>query len=98
TATTGPRILLTVDGHGPGSNISSLQTGPARHHEVVITMQGQEALSQAALIGPGGHILSSWTPKGDPHVVSIADQAWVLAAVWSDTDWAVTSPVWLLRP
>jgi hypothetical protein len=98
TASTGPRILLSVDGYGPGSDLSSLMNDPIQHHEVVITTQGQGALSHAALLGPTGSILSSWTPKSEPHVVSVSGQAWVLAAVWDNSDWAVTSPVWLQRP
>jgi hypothetical protein len=107
TATTGPRLLLTVDGMGPGEPIEG-KTGLLR--ELVLTVEAAPRfeLTHAGLFGPGGEIVMIWALDGKgSHRLTRRTQVgsfdYIVAATWDDSqpetgDWAITAPIWGGRP
>jgi hypothetical protein len=107
TATTGPRLLLTVDGMGPGEPIEG-KTGLLR--ELVLTVEAAPRfeLTHAGLFGPGGEIVMIWALDGKgSHRLTRRTQVgsfdYIVAATWDDSqpetgDWAITAPIWGSRP
>ncbi len=104
TATMGPRLVLTVDGTGPGELLpdSMLPTkrirlrveaapGYAPTHAAVLTEAGE--LQRWAIKKEQGLLLDVQTSTDSPN--------WVLAIAWTEGDdgpWAVSAPVWVGRP
>ena len=109
-ATNGPRIVLAVDGEGPGA---FLEPDGAITLGLRIEAPSWIPLSGAALIGPGGEVLREWTLTGNEPVRLTRSfsftQApdWVLAVCWGEDTaapflpspaWAITGPIWMGRP
>jgi hypothetical protein len=104
TATTGPRLVLTVDGVGPGELLPDsifptkrvrlrVEAAPGSFptHAAVLTDAGE--LKRWSLAGDGPELLDAHTVVDTPN--------WVLAIAWSegtDGPWAVSAPVWVGRP
>jgi len=97
-ASTGPQILFTIDGEGPGSNVASQFPDLVDTHEVLIEIRNPGDLTMVALIGPRGRELTQWKLDSPPSTYPLGDAAWVLVSAWGEDDWAVTSPIWLQRP
>ena len=98
TPSTGPRLLFTVNGFGPGANLvewPDIGFGP-RSAEVRIEAPGD--ISQITLIGPHGDHLGEWPSSALPITVDLPDVAWVVAMAEGETDWAITGPIWMQRP
>jgi hypothetical protein len=109
-ATSGPRIVLTVDGEGPGALLQP--TGPVSL-ELRVEAPSWIPLSGAALIGSGGEVLGSWELSGSEPVrltrqYTLRDPPdWILAVCWGEETaepyltqpaWAITGPIWMARP
>ena len=109
-ALSGPMIQLTVDGHGPGGQVSPLALHTVR---VLVQAPGWIPLSEVALYTTGGVELGRWpvtAEDGDRLDLSLRTAlptGWIVAAAWGDTAnpplldapaWAITSPVWVGRP
>ena len=103
TATTGPRLVLTVNGTGPGELLGE-DTFPAKRVRLQVSAAAQWAPTHAAIITNEGQVaqwsLESPGPKLLDVGMTLIDPDWVTAIAWSDGagPWAVTSPVWVGRP
>jgi len=98
TPSTGPRLLFTVNGYGPGANLvgwPDIDWGP-RSAEVHIEAPGD--ITQITLIGPHGDHLAEWPLGALPITVDLPDVAWVIAVAEGESDWAITGPIWMQRP
>lgn len=109
-ATNGPRIVLDVEGQGPGSALEP--DGDVEVH-LRVEAPGWMPLDQARLIGSGGAELGRWTlgaPAGPVRLdttLTVPAGGWVAATcsgsqavppLLEQPAWAVTSPIWLGRP
>ncbi|MDG1483806.1 MAG: hypothetical protein P8R54_29715 [Myxococcota bacterium] len=109
-ATTGPRIVLTVDGEGPGAFLEP--DGPVSL-SLQIEAPSWMPLSGASLIGSGGEVLDTWSLSGTEPIRLTKEYLlneppdWVLAICWGEDTappylnepaWAITAPIWLARP
>ena len=109
-ATTGPRIVLTVDGEGPGAFLEP--DGPVSLR-LQVEAPSWMPLSGASLIGSGGEVLGTWPLSGADSIRLTQEYIlndppdWVLAICWGDDTappylnepaWAITAPIWLARP
>jgi len=104
TATTGPRLVLTVDGVGPGELLPASKL-PAHRVTLRVEAASHRAPTHASLISDQG-VIATWAFKGPgpvylDTVVTIGPENWVLAATWSEDKpqvWAVSAPIWIGRP
>jgi hypothetical protein len=109
-ATNGPRIVLTADNEGPGSVLES-------EEPITLSLRVEAPswipLSGAALIGPGGEELGTWSLSGTAPVrltrqYTLTDPPdWILAVCWgedahepylNEPAWAISAPIWMGRP
>jgi hypothetical protein len=107
TATTGPRILLTVDGRTPGQILEPVAVN-GRQIEIVVEAAERFTVTTAALYGPRGEELARWPLYGKGPVrlratTWLSEVDYLIAAVWNDLDpisgdWAITGPIWGGRP
>jgi len=98
TATTGPQILFLINGKGPGSNLYTEYNDIEFSPDVQVQIQNPGDIEQVTMIGSGGIELVSWKPESPPSHYPMSDSNWVLLIAKGDTDWAITSPIWLRRP
>ena len=95
-ATTGPVLLLDVDGFGPGEVVPVRHARPLRR---AITVDARGAgLEEVALLGRGGQILERWAVDELPATIWTRPEGWVLAAGRSEGSWSATGPIWLDPP
>jgi hypothetical protein len=104
TATTGPRLLLRVNGTPPGELLPEgpmpekavqlqVEAAPGFEptHAAIVTDEGE--LERWELSQPGPQLLRAQTIAYEP--------AWVIAIAWTEGQegpWAISSPVWVGRP
>jgi hypothetical protein len=98
TPSTGPRLLFTVNGHGPGTNLAEWpdigwSVGLAELH-----IEAPGDITQISLIGPRGNRLAEWPIEALPVTTSLPEVAWVIAMAEGESDWAITGPIWMQRP
>ena len=109
-ASNGPSASLTVDGQGPGGQVSAMAL-----HTLHLEIQAPAwlPLTIAAIYITGGALLGSWPmheedgTRLDLTLRAPLPTGWVLAAAWGDRAnpplqdapaWVITSPVWVGRP
>lgn len=104
TATTGPRLVLTVDGVGPGELLPESQL-PTKRIRLQVTASADWAPSHAAILTDAGEVGRWELTDPAPALLDVQTSAerpdWVLAIAWteeSDGPWAVSAPVWVGRP
>lgn len=95
---TGPKLALTVDGHGPGERASTWPRTPSGPMTAELSVEHPGDVTTIQLIGSAGTVVGSWEPEELPVSIELPDLAWVLATAEGETDWTVTSPVWMRRP
>lgn len=104
TATTGPRLILTVGGIGPGELLSD-SIFPTKRARLRVEAAPGSFPTHAAILTDAGE-LERWPISGDgPQLLdahtSVDTPNWVLAIAWTegtDGPWAVSAPVWVGRP
>ncbi|MEL6348238.1 MAG: hypothetical protein AAFV53_34330, partial [Myxococcota bacterium] len=109
TATNGPRPILHLGEAGPGALVMDLPDPLV--FDVRVEAPTWIPLTTAALIGPGGELLQTWSLEETGDAVRLETQAtvsgspgWVMLACWGESDappwllspaWAMTTPIWL---
>ena len=104
TATTGPRLVLTVNGTGPGELLPEGDF-PAKRVRLQVSAAADWAPTHAAIITHEGEVaqwsLTQPAPKLLDVGMTLIAPDWVIGIAWSEDEagpWAVTSPVWVGRP
>jgi hypothetical protein len=91
-ATTGPLLVLDVNGVGPGEVV----TQPGRRLRAHVSLPSGE-LPHTALIGEGGRVLGAW--DGASATITVEEPGrYVVAVAWSDTGFVAAGPVWIEAP
>jgi len=88
-ATTGPLLILTIDGTGSGEVAQLDPDGGLARVEV----RSDQALDRLVLVGSTGRVLADWDSPGAEVEFPVEADSWWVAIGWSADHWAVTSPV-----
>ena len=104
TASTGPRLVLTVNGTGPGELLPELGLPTKRIGLQVQSAPGFEP-THAAVLTDSGEVQRWEISQSAPALLDVQTEAnspnWVIAIAWTedgDGPWAISAPIWVGRP